>query len=275
MPLPAIAGAAGSSFLGPAIGAIGSLVGGLFGGRSQRKANEENARLQREFAQHGISWRVEDAKRAGLHPLFALGGGGATFTPSSQPVMDGQNLSRAAAAAADFVNNRELVAAQLESVKASTAKDYALAAAAESEAARLNQSLNTRGRVEMGAITAWPDDAAWGVMHGYAPGDNPRPFEPPRSAPVPGPRYLTGPREPGLSPFEFATGPLLLPSPKASESMESLESPALQAFIAVQNVKHFGPGAAHTFEQFVLSRGFPFYQSTKDAIRKWLESGRR
>lgn len=43
--------------------------------------NEKNERLQREFAQHGLRWKVEDAKAAGLHPLYALGGQGATFSP--------------------------------------------------------------------------------------------------------------------------------------------------------------------------------------------------
>lgn len=39
--------------------------------------------LQREFAQSGIQWRVEDARKAGLHPLAALGAGGAAYsTPS-------------------------------------------------------------------------------------------------------------------------------------------------------------------------------------------------
>ena len=29
--------------------------------------------LQREFAQHGIQWRVADAKAAGIHPIVAMG----------------------------------------------------------------------------------------------------------------------------------------------------------------------------------------------------------
>lgn len=41
-----------------------------------------NADLQREFAQYGIRWRVEDAKAAGLHPMYALTGGGAAFSPN-------------------------------------------------------------------------------------------------------------------------------------------------------------------------------------------------
>lgn len=55
------------------IGAAGSILGGAISGEGQRKAASMNADLQREFAQHGISWRVADAKRSGIHPLAALG----------------------------------------------------------------------------------------------------------------------------------------------------------------------------------------------------------
>lgn len=67
--------------------------GGMFAGIIERAAergrqdywkeqdqqwNEENQKrehgFQREMAQHGIRWRVQDAVAAGLHPLFALGG---------------------------------------------------------------------------------------------------------------------------------------------------------------------------------------------------------
>ncbi len=39
------------------------------------------------FARHGLSWRVEDAKAAGIHPLFALGnaGTGATVNVPHRP----------------------------------------------------------------------------------------------------------------------------------------------------------------------------------------------
>lgn len=39
--------------------------------------------LQREFAQSGVQWRVQDAIKAGLHPLAAMGAGGAAFSPGS------------------------------------------------------------------------------------------------------------------------------------------------------------------------------------------------
>lgn len=48
-----------------------------------REQQERNEALQREFAQNGIRWKVEDAKAAGLHPLYGITGAGATFSPSA------------------------------------------------------------------------------------------------------------------------------------------------------------------------------------------------
>lgn len=75
------------------------------------RANQQNISLQREFAQHGIRWRVEDAIAAGIHPLAALGAAPSGFSPSVQAFTDdrrartkdfalnmGQNLLRAQAA---------------------------------------------------------------------------------------------------------------------------------------------------------------------------------
>lgn len=50
----------------------------------QKEMNEANLAAQKEFAQHGIRWKVEDAKAAGLHPLFGAGLTGASFSPSFQ-----------------------------------------------------------------------------------------------------------------------------------------------------------------------------------------------
>lgn len=72
-----------------AVPIIASIISGGFGlyGQGQqeaadRRAGESNAQLQREFAQMGIRWRVEDARRAGIHPLAALGAHVSSPSPS-------------------------------------------------------------------------------------------------------------------------------------------------------------------------------------------------
>lgn len=42
---------------------------------------DKNAQLQREFAQNSIRWKVNDAKSAGIHPVYALGASGTSFSP--------------------------------------------------------------------------------------------------------------------------------------------------------------------------------------------------
>lgn len=94
----------GWEMVGPILSGIGQFAGGargLFAGGggtqdnstfyqnwrnddmawSREQFNRTEA-LQREFAQNGIRWRVEDAKAAGLHPLAALGAAGAMYSPS-------------------------------------------------------------------------------------------------------------------------------------------------------------------------------------------------
>lgn len=71
-----------------AIGGGFSLLSGLFGKSSSDKAAKmtaqsaaEDRRLQREFAQTGIQWKVADAKAAGIHPLAALGAQTHSYSP--------------------------------------------------------------------------------------------------------------------------------------------------------------------------------------------------
>jgi len=96
---------------GPVLGAVGSIVGGLFADDAAEEARdqqaeqfERNIALQREFAQNGIRWKVDDARAAGLHPLAAIGMQGASYSPVSTSIdrgssMDlggiGQNIGRA------------------------------------------------------------------------------------------------------------------------------------------------------------------------------------
>jgi len=89
--------------IGDLISAGANIIGGLINKRSTDKAGDKNAALQREFAQTGIQWKVEDAKKAGVHPLYALGAQTMSASPSyvgdtslgSGIAEAGQNISRA------------------------------------------------------------------------------------------------------------------------------------------------------------------------------------
>lgn len=72
------------SFAGSLVGAGSSLAGGMINAATSKSIAREQMAMQREFAQNGIQWKVEDAKKAGLHPLYAIGASTATYTPVSQ-----------------------------------------------------------------------------------------------------------------------------------------------------------------------------------------------
>ena len=79
--------------LGQILGSVASAGLGFLGAkRSEKHAQrmfQQNAALQREFAQSGIQWRVADAKKAGIHPLVAMG----AQTHSAAPVALGADHS--------------------------------------------------------------------------------------------------------------------------------------------------------------------------------------
>lgn len=104
------------------IGNIISAGAGIIGGMLNSKATKENnaAQLahaqaqmdqQERFAKQGIRWKVNDARKAGIHPLYALGANTVSYSPvsvGSTPdtsmgnaiASAGQDLSRAATATA-------------------------------------------------------------------------------------------------------------------------------------------------------------------------------
>lgn len=91
--------------LPPIATAVSTIIGGLLG----TKAEKKQIALQREFAQNAIQWKVQDANKAGIHPLFALGAPTTSYQPISTGSMAnavsgmGQDLGRAM----DAVRNPE------------------------------------------------------------------------------------------------------------------------------------------------------------------------
>jgi len=89
-------------FIPAAISAVSSLIGGNKQNQANEKAREKEYAQQKEFAQSGIQWKVDDARKAGIHPLYALGANTVSYSPQSVGGADfshiadaGQNIGRA------------------------------------------------------------------------------------------------------------------------------------------------------------------------------------
>lgn len=74
--------------IGSMISAGANLISGFLGSSAASKAQAQNAEIARrnmdnqiDFAQRGIRWKVEDAKKAGIHPIYALGAPTTSFSP--------------------------------------------------------------------------------------------------------------------------------------------------------------------------------------------------
>lgn len=81
---------------GALIGAGANLLSGWLGSKSQESQISDQLRYQKEFAKHGIRWKVADAKAAGIHPLYALGANTVSYSPIS---VGGDPLARSISAA--------------------------------------------------------------------------------------------------------------------------------------------------------------------------------
>lgn len=104
-----------------------NFVGGLMNMSNQNKLAERQENLQREFAQNSIQWRVNDAKKAGIHPVSALGSQGISYNPS---YVGGDNFGGSQASISsepkedkDILElNKRLLTAQVRSAEAEALK---------------------------------------------------------------------------------------------------------------------------------------------------------
>lgn len=136
---------------------FGSMITGglldLYGEKRQAQhadnQNRQEREMAREFAQHGIRWKVEDAKAAGLHPLYAVGAAGASYSPSISVTGGtgeaisrmGQNISRGVYSSATK-EEREKHDLELAVLRSTIGENDARANYYNSEAARNAQAAN-------------------------------------------------------------------------------------------------------------------------------------
>lgn len=106
----------------PLIAAGLGLAGSLIGANMENKNAGLDRALQKEFAQNKVQWTVSDAKKAGIHPLAALGAASSTsYQPvsnnSGSVVADG--MAAAGAALSDGLQ-RKLTESYIERNQAET-----------------------------------------------------------------------------------------------------------------------------------------------------------
>lgn len=109
-------------------GGLGSMFGAGINSATQMKINQENIKMQKEFAQNGIQWKVQDAEKAGIHPAIALGANTYQATPSSVAPDVGSGVSGAfkhfGSAIDSFVEDKEEERnLQLENMKLQNEKE--------------------------------------------------------------------------------------------------------------------------------------------------------
>ena len=122
------------------IGAAGDFLGGVLGQSGQRDANRQNLAIAREqmafqerMSNTAYQRKMDDLRKAGLNPILAAGGPGASSPQGQSAVMQNEKailadkVSKAATTAASIANMREsnkLLREQQQQVKASTAKTW-------------------------------------------------------------------------------------------------------------------------------------------------------
>jgi len=208
-------GGAGAAMLGlpPSVGAsIGSsILGGMAASdaaKAQAQQAQANIDMQKEFAQQGIRWKVEDAKAAGIHPLYALGANTTAFSPvvtgdvygPSRAMADmGQDITRAIHSTRTQ-SERASTTAQALQLQNMELQNQLL----QAQIAKLNQP---------GTPPARPD--------GTAPTGQVK-VEPSRvETSLPGQPHTAAASNPSVEVIQTKNGPMVIPSRGSAEQMEA------------------------------------------------------
>lgn len=98
--------------IGDLISAGTKIIGGIMGRDAAKDAAEQNRlnaerqyEMQKEFAQTGIRWKVNDAKLAGIHPVYALGAPTTSFSPISMSADADTSMASAFASAGQDIGS--------------------------------------------------------------------------------------------------------------------------------------------------------------------------
>lgn len=74
---------------------LGSIISAAGGFLAANHAADKQAKLQKEFAQNALTWKAQDAERAGISKYFAMGAPTASYSPVSVGGTDFSNVGNA------------------------------------------------------------------------------------------------------------------------------------------------------------------------------------
>lgn len=244
MVMPVLAAAAPSM--------IGNLVGGLFGRSSAKKQASQQAALQREFAQNGIRWKVEDAKAAGIHPLYALGAQTNSYQPIAidDPMGNalsnmGQDVSRAIQAQATpeekAIRTLQMQQAAENIAKTQAERDYIYA-----QIAKLNQSDNQSGGLpsELPTLQSGPQTGAQTGRAKIVPAEV-------TSARPGAPQLTAGPDNPTFQAHSLGPDGMKIAIPQGTSMSEAFENIAAYPAIVRESARLSNMSSGEWLFQFI------------------------
>lgn len=245
---------------------LGSALGGIVGAATDYRIAQQNQDMQREFAQQGVRWRVEDAKAAGVHPLYALGSGVTPFSPQSTSFSEaGQNIGRAAFSGKTEAE-RATEQANLEVMRSQTARN-------DAEAAWFASRIRTNA--EAGNVaTAFPISASQNpeISALYRDALTLKPDEM-VSRHISEPGQTAGIDHPGVREFLLPGGMrALLPNTGAQGGMPEDIDMSLIPFILGANIEKYGPRWLVDLIGYATGRS-PDDRRKSGTVESWLKGG--
>lgn len=225
------------AIIGAGIAAGASIGGGLLGSRAAERQQNINWDKQKTFAKKAIQWKVEDAKKAGLHPLFALGANTNSFQPisvgdSMGPALQqaGQDISRAMYANSDPGTRGDVkVMAALALEKAGLENDLLRA-----QIAKLSGQVGPPVPTGMQSLGLWEQKPA--EVTASRPGQS---------------HIQAGPAVPSYQEADFGPFKVNLLSPTVSEQLEDME--LLKYALMYQ-------GNKNQVDDYFLSKAEPYFE---------------
>lgn len=255
------------------IGSIASGLSDLFGGGDDNKGEYDR---QKEFAQMGIRWRVEDAKAAGLHPLAAIGAAGASYSPTIVAGdTPGQRLGRFTDTLRDMGQNT--LRAQTATM---TPEEKEMSLLALRRAQLGNQLLEAQITAEWASIMgqpgtpSMPSPVAGTAANGRAPAGMIKSQPSISISSAPGRPDVEAATTPLTKKFDMGGGAqILLPSQQASESLESMGPGAAAAATGISALRGWWHGPSIGPSSASLPAGYqwvwkPFSQSWQAEPKK-------